>query len=236
MTHSLLLHTPALLLTQMAQQIQQWQTAADDKALFLRCYMMMTSNMLQAIEQQQFHDPVWVNALLHRFAHYYFIALQAYETQPQTSPQVWQMAHNAARDPRVSAIQKMLLGVSAHINYDLVLALVDMLQPEWAQLSVEARNGRYADHCRVNEIIGRTIDAVQDEVLEPAMPLMDVVDKLMGPFDELLLSRLIARWRETVWRNAARLLATTEPQARAELLRQIEETAVATGKFICNRY
>ena len=87
----------------MQQTIQQWETAADDKALFLRCYMLMTSNMLAAIEQQEFTDPIWVNRLLHRFADYYFVALQAYESQPVSAPRVWQLAFDAAGDPHVSA-------------------------------------------------------------------------------------------------------------------------------------
>lgn len=226
-------HPPVI--AHMQQTIQQWEAAADDKALFLRCYMLMTSNMLAAIDGQEFNDPIWVDRLLHRFADYYFVALHAYENQPVSAPMVWQLAHNAAGDPHVSAIQKMLLGVSAHINYDLVLTLVDLLQPEWENLAAQERIGRYTDHCRVNEVIARTIDAVQDEVLEPAMPLMDMMDKLLGPLDELLLSRLITRWREEVWQNAAGLLETRDPQEQADLLRQIEQAALTTSGFICSK-
>ncbi len=32
----------------------------------------------------------------------------------------------------------------------------------------------YTDHCHVNDVIGGTIDAVQDQVIEPAMPVMDI--------------------------------------------------------------
>lgn len=217
-------------IAQMQQTIQQWEAAADDKSLFLRCYMLMTGNMLAAIDQ--FDDPLWVNALLHRFADYYFVALHAYESQPVAAPRVWQLAFNAAGDSQVSALQKMLLGVSAHINYDLVLTLVDLLQPEWHNLTEQQRIARYGDHCRVNEVIAGTIDAVQDAVLEPAMPLMNMIDKLLGPLDELLLSRLLARWREEVWQNALRLLETSDPQKQAELRQQIEQAALTTGMFI----
>ena len=220
----------------MEQYIQHWQETADHKALFLRTYLLMTRNVLLAIDQQQFHDSAWVNKLLHHFAHYYFIALEQYEHQPASSPKVWQVAHNAAYDDHVSAFQKILLGMNAHINYDLVLALVDLLQPEWEYLSRQQRERRYADHCHINDIIGRTIDTVQNDILNPAMPILYLVDKVMGPLDEFLLSRLIAYWRNTVWQNAVQLLETADPQQRTARIQQLEQATLITGKFICQSY
>jgi len=89
--------------------------------------------------------------------------------------------------------------------------LVDLLEAEWSNLSNEQRTARYADYCHVNEVLARTVDRVQDQVLEPAMPGMNLIDVLMGPLDELVVSRLITGWRETVWQSACRLLDTGAP-------------------------
>jgi hypothetical protein len=220
------------LVLKMHAHIRLWEESGDERALFLRCYSLMTENMLAAIGRKEFDDPAWVERLLHRFAEYYFIALEAYENEPESSPAVWQLAHKAAGEAQASALQKMLLGVSAHINYDLVFALADLLRMEWEAHSHEQRASRYADHCRVNDIIGGTVDAVQDQVLEPAMPLMEMMDRLMGPVDELLISRLISGWRETVWQNAARLLAAGDAQEQTHFIRQLEESALATAGMI----
>ena len=83
------------------------------------------------------------------------------------------------------------MGVNAHINYDLVLALFDMLQPEWKQLSNQQKQIRLEDHNYVNQVIARTIDRVQDELLEPSNPGLAWVDKLFGRVDEFLISKLI---------------------------------------------
>jgi len=222
----------ALVISQMRSLIQQWEARADHRAVFLNCYMMMTCNMLTAIEQDEFSDSVWVNRLLHRFADYYFVALKAYEQSPASAPSVWLLAHDAAHDPHCSALQMLLLGVNAHINYDLVLTLVDLLGPEWNHLSDGQRATRYADHCRVNDVIGRTIDAVQDRIIEPAMPVMDLFDKLLGPIDEVMISRLIAQWRETVWQNATRLLETNERSERIQMIGQFEKEALKIGQII----
>ena len=218
---------------QMQNLIKEWEAAGDDKALFLRCYIMMTSNVLEAVDQQEFHDSPWVVGLLEHFADYYFEALEAYVQDPVGAPRVWQLAHKATGDPGISAVQKLLLGVNAHINYDLVLTLVDLLRSEWGHHSEQKRANRYSDHCHINQIIGRTIDDVQDQVIEPAMPGMQVLDVLLGPVDEYLISGLIRRWREIVWSNATRLLALDDPGQQTLLMDEIEAEALKTGQIIC---
>ena len=121
-------------------------------------------------------------------------------------------------------LQHLLLGINAHINYDLVLSLVDLLEPEWKELSESRRQDRYADHCLVNEVIAATIDTVQDEVVERHNPRMDLIDRLLGRLDERLLSALITRWRQGVWDNAVHFLEV--PETEREPLRKQLETEV----------
>ena len=149
----------------------------------------MTRNMLDAVDAGEFADAAWVSRLLHHFAGYYFGALDAYEAGEEGTPEVWRCAHDAARRSNTPAISLLLLGVNAHINYDLVLAVADLLEPEWPCLSNAKRRARYEDYCRVNDIIGRTIDRVQDGILEKREPIMALIDTLFGPMDEWLVSR-----------------------------------------------
>lgn len=206
----------------MTALIRGWETAADRRAVFLNCYLLMTRNMLSAVDAGDFHDCRWVNVLLHRFADYYFDALVVYDEDRERAPAVWKQAHDLAGRDDIQVVQHLLLGVNAHINYDLVLTLVEMLEPEWERLTPRQRAGRYADHCRVNDIIAATVDAVQDDVIEPAAPQMDVIDKLLGPLDEWLISRLITHWRQEVWERAAAMLA--RPAQRREEMRAALET------------
>jgi hypothetical protein len=221
------------LVTQMQARIQAWEEMADDRALFLKCYMLMTGNMLAAINQREFSDPAWVDALLRHFVDYYFGALQAFETDPASAPLAWQLAHQAAANPHMDAIRKLLVGVNAHINYDLALAVVDLLRPEWPRLSERQRADRYADYCRVNDIMGSTIDAVQAEVLDPAMPVMVIIDNLMGRVDEFMVAQLLVHWRDNVWRHALGLLAAADAQEQARLAHHFEQEALRIGNLIC---
>lgn len=60
-----------------------------------------------------------------RFAHYYFIVLDA-ETDPSCPP-VWRDAFVACRPGGSEPLRLVLLGMNAHINHDLPLALADVL-------------------------------------------------------------------------------------------------------------
>jgi hypothetical protein len=216
----------------MQALISQWEAASDQRSIFLSCYLLMTQNMRLAISQGEFIDPAWVDRLVDHFAGYYFTALDAYERDPSLAPPVWQLAHRLAAEPDVLALRKLLLGVNAHINYDLVLSVVDLLAPDWTSLSADRRDERYLDYCHVNQIIGCTIDAVQDQVLEPAMPGLDLIDRLLGSLDERLISSLLTAWRENVWGYALQLLDATDPQQKQQVLQAVEGDALKIGELI----
>jgi hypothetical protein len=216
-------------LIRMTTLVDQWEDAHDRRAIFLGCYRLMTSNMLDAIDAGRFQDAVWVSSLLHRFADYYFDALKLYDQQRPDTPAVWRLAFDATRDEDVMTLQHLLLGVNAHINFDLVFTLVDLLAPEWAALTDERRAQRHADHTLVNRIIGETVDAVQDQVIDRHSQWYDFVDKVLGPVDEWLTSRLISRWREEVWENAVCYLEAPIPEEREALRQRIEEQALRLG-------
>lgn len=226
------MHNEPPVICQMRQHVERWQQADDERAVFLHCYMLMTGNILAAVEAGEFKDGEWVLRLLHRFADYYFEALDVYEQDPEAAPAVWRVAHDATLAGQGMALQRLFLGVNAHINYDLVLALNDLLSPEWARAAEPLRQARYRDHCHVNEVIARTVDSVQDDVIEREEPLMDVVDKLMGRADEWLTALLIRRWRDEVWRNALRYVQASRPQARDALRLRIETETLRRAETI----
>ena len=221
-----------LVIERMTVLVDQWEAAHDRRAIFLGCYRLMTRNMLDAIAARRFHDSAWVSRLLQRFADYYFDALALYDQASTHTPPVWKLAHDAARHEEVMTFQHLLLGVNAHINYDLVFSLVELLAPEWDALSAAEREERHIDHRLVNRIIGETIDSVQDQIIDRHSPWFKVIDKLLGPTDEWLTSHLITHWREEVWGNAVRYLALPDARERAIFREQIEFAAVRRGEDI----
>lgn len=141
-------------------------------------------------------------------------------------------AHTVALDGDAIAVQNQLLEVNAHINYDLVLALADILEPEWLRLDEVSQQECYKDYCLVNDIIGETIDNVQDLVLERYDSRLDIVDKLLGPVDELLTAHMIRQWRGEVWENALRMVELATFDERERLRMQIETVSIERADFI----
>lgn len=218
----------------MAAQVTTWQACGDRRAIFLDCYLRMTRGMLTALDTGEFADAAWVTHLLDRFADYYFDALTTYE-QGGAAPRVWQVAHDAARQPATLTLQNLLLGVNAHINYDLVLVVAELLQPEWAQSTAAQQRQRYADYTHVNAIIARTIDAVQDEIIEPGAPALRIADLLLGRLDEWATAQVITGWRGEVWQQALALLATPDPAAHAELRAAVEANTLRRAAWMLGR-
>ena len=225
--------SPSLTVTERMQRlIDLWQARNDKRAAFLACYQLMTANMLDAINNGEFNDAEWVYSLLHHFAEYYFRALESYEQGDLATPSTWRQTFEAANQPGTLTLQNLLLGINAHINYDLTFTLVDMLEPEWWELSSEERQGRYDDHCQVNAVIQRTIDSVQDNILEPGAPLLQLADRLLGSADEWFVSRLISHWRETVWHNAQRMLEACDADEKQQVRLEIEREALERARLI----
>ncbi|MBX2893771.1 MAG: hypothetical protein KF734_22865 [Saprospiraceae bacterium] len=224
------MQTTQHLLDRMFAQADVWEKDSDQRYVFQRCYGMMSRNMAQAIATGRFTDAQWVERLMLRFADYYYDALTLYEQQHPDTPPVWQQVHDVALQKRLHIMQHLLLGINAHINYDLPLALYDGLHAEWPTLAEPERQIRKTDHETVNIIIAETIDAVQDEVIEPRSPVMALADRLMGRMDEWLLAQLITGWRTEVWRVTLDLLTAADPNQWENIRAAQEQKVLARGK------
>lgn len=215
----------SLLLT-MKNRVDGWKSSGDRRHVFLSCYSMMSQSMLEAINKEQFIHGTWVSQLLLRFSQYYFDALEHYDQNPEASPMVWRQVHDASRNPKINVTQNLLLGVNAHINYDLPLALYDCLVDTWTQLPENHKETLKRDHELVNEIIASTIDSVQDSIINPSSWSMAALDVIMCRADEWLLSKLISSWRNDVWQVNLQLLSSKGLENR-ELIRKEQEIQVA---------
>jgi hypothetical protein len=211
-----------------------WYAAGDRRALFADTYVRMTRAMQDAVDAREFVDNAWVARLVDRFADYYFVAVDAHGAvagPAPTCPLVWREAFDACTRTDVNELQTILLGINAHINHDLALALADVLE-DWPTLDDATRAVRLADHGRVNTIIGRTVDEVQADVLERADPMIGVVDVLLGRMDEWLFARLAAHYRENVWEDTQRLLAARTPDERVAVVAELDRHAQRLGHLI----
>lgn len=216
----------------MDAQIAAWEPGGDRRFVFLKCYRMMTGNVLAAIDAGEFSHGIWVDSLLQRFAGYYFEALELYQHGSAKTPLIWQYTFEKTAGGRLNVLQQLFLGVNAHINYDLVFTIEEMLRPLWTNLNEQERQAYRADHSHINDVIYRTIDAVQDEVVEKLSPWLDAVDVLLGRLDERLIAGLISGWRSEVWEHSRALLETSNSEDRDRLCRSLEERVMKKARKI----
>jgi hypothetical protein len=199
---------------------REFAVREDDRAVFLAVYARTTEAVSARIDRGEFEDPEWVADYLVTFANRYREAARDYERGALGElPDPWQLAFDSAAAPDSLAIQDALLGVNAHINYDLAFALAD------AGIDQE-RRAKYADHCAVTDTLRTIVDDIQDLLAEDYAPGLARVDEAMGRVDERLAIFTIDECRASAWRNAVGL--TSRFRTRRWLSRRITH-ATATG-------
>lgn len=200
----------------MREGLHFYHDKRDRRAIFLRLYYMMTLEVYKAIHgcdeykgRRIFLDPEWIFRLSGRFSSLYFESLTAPE-----GDRAWRIAHRVAAQPGSSTVQNALLGINAHINFDLPRAIAANLDP--AELSnYEIMQRRKFDHDQVNNLLVRTVDPVQKVLAKNYEPGIGVADRVLGGWDERACGVLLRTYRERVWWNAlSYAAATAEPEQK----------------------
>ena len=104
--------------------------AHDRRAIFLRLYYMMTLEVHAAIngcgdyeDRDVFMDPGWVRRLSGKFSTLYFKSLMA-----PAADRAWRSPTRPRQRPGSSVVENALLGINAHINFDLPRAIAKNLE------------------------------------------------------------------------------------------------------------
>jgi len=209
-----------------------WSASGDLRAVFADCYRVMTARLSEGVAAGEFDDGAWVALLRDRFAEYYFEALDGYGAPTGVTPcaQTWRVAFDACARPGCHPLEALLLGINAHINHDLALALADVLE-DWADLTPEQRASRRSDHEHVNDVIRAATDEVQRDVVATWSPATGRVDAALGRVDEWAFGTLVERWRTRVWDDAMALVAVP-PEARSTAVARLDDDARRLARII----
>ena len=135
--------------------------AADDPLLYFHAtYLRTTIAASQEIHRGGFVDADWVEHWDVAFADLYLDALQiAMAGRPPSKP--WQIAFGAPRE--LPALRHVLLGMKAHIDFDLPQAIVSVIDDgEFDDAVLLAR--READHEKIDRVLASRISAEEAEL------------------------------------------------------------------------
>jgi hypothetical protein len=193
------------LLSRMDALVQPMRASGDERQHFLSTYMRTTIAVKHEIERGAFVDGDWTERWDIAFADLYLDALEEWNAKG-SAPGPWRIAFEAANaTPRVPPIRHLLLGMNAHINYDLPQALILVITDhQFDDPALVERRSR--DHERIDAILSSRVAAEDGELRKMEQPGdRTLLDHLLTPFNRAGSKRFLREARGKVWRNAKAL-------------------------------
>lgn len=210
----------------LEQELVGFQAAGDPRRHFCAVYLRTTEAFGAAMDAGRFLDADWVERWDVAFAQLYFDALdQVAACRPPRLP--WEVAFGAALGrPDLDPLRHLLLGMNAHINYDLPQALLAVIRDE--DFDDPALLGRrQIDHRTSDHVLASRVEG-EDRALGDDMPRTRL-DATLAPVNRLGSKRFLRESREKVWHNT-RLLSLARragPEPYARRLAQLERRTAA---------
>jgi len=213
------------LIKRMTELLEPMEAANDPKRIFHATYLRTTIAVAEQIARPGgFADPQWTERWDVAFAELYLEALEQLQAGEQTS-RPWAVAFGARRG--LPVLNRLLLGMNAHINYDLPQALLAVITDEEFD-DTELIGRREADHKAIDGILASRVSAEGDELVSIYGP-GSLPDRLLKPFNERGTRRFLREARQKVWANALSLSQArrTGAGAYAARLAELEELSAA---------
>ena len=211
-------------LARMAALLEPLAAAADKRRYFHATYQRTTVAVAEELRRGGFTDTDWVERWDVAFADLYLDALEA-DLAGGKPRRPWAIAFGA---PAVlPPLRHVLLGMNAHINYDLPQALVTVISDaEFDDAALLAR--READHRAIDAVLAARV-AAEDVELSALSGPPPLLDRLLGPVNRLGTQRFLREARQKVWANAIALSRARRqgPDVYAGVLAQLEELSAA---------
>jgi hypothetical protein len=212
------------LIARMAATLEPLQAQGDQRQYFHATYQRTTIAVAGELQRGGFIDAGWVERWDIAFADLYLDALEtSLAGRPPARP--WDIAFSAPAN--LSPLRHVLLGMNAHINYDLPQALLAVITDgQFDDAALLAR--READHRAIDNVLASRV-ATEDDELTRISGAGSLLDRLLRPLNRLGTQRFLREAREKVWANTIALSRARRqgPAAYAGLLAQLEELSAA---------
>jgi len=194
-------------------------------AFFPAVYRATTVRVQAGIQGGVFVDGARMGRFVTAFANRYLAALDAVALRGDGRPaRSWQVAFDAAARDHTMILQHVLVGMNAHINYDLPLAVI-----------AAANGGKIADveqdFNAINDILAALLDPVQ-QVIDGFSPLLKILDDVGGRNDEHLVNFSIKTARAEAWHEATRLADESAEQRQRSTVSLDRRVALLASSII----
>lgn len=183
-------------------------------ASFNSLYYTITNRVAQSLSGPEVTDPAFLELLDVEFAKRYFLALRLWGELGVRAPEAWEILFRRGDDLGISRLAAAMLGVNAHINHDLALALL----ATWENLGTGPGEDVHPDYLLINKIFYREIPRLRRRY---SWRWHLRVDMMVGKLDDWSQCMLVLATRNAAWEQAERLWEVRDVDAdlaRAVLL------------------
>lgn len=186
-------------LAAMEERLAALPPELEPRRAFLDTYRRTTIAVAAATRRGQFEDPGWVEAWDVAFAGLYLDALDA-DLSGGLVPRPWRLAFAAPTS--MPPLRHVLLGINAHINYDLPQALLAVIpDTDFADRGILDRRRR--DHERIDAVLSARVAA--EDVELSAHSARTLLDRGLRPVNRWASRRFLREARVKVWHNTGEL-------------------------------
>jgi hypothetical protein len=210
--------------------------AGDQRAAFPDIYAIITRRVAESVALGRgafFLEPQWISRLAGRFCERYLETLRwSLRSEPQDTG-AWSVAYACCEIGDMLPVNHVMLGLSAHINYDLALGLAANIA-ELGGGDDATMLARYKhDHDAVNHLLRASVPEAFDHlVTKHRCPASRMLYRRAYAAAEWLAMMMLTTWRERVWGDAMDLLQAQTPVERNAILSRIERRSRQHAKVL----
>jgi len=193
----------------------------DPYGFFAYIYRRTTAEIKQAILDKKFEDNARMEKFDVLFANKYLDAYRDFHSGKEVcSP--WAAAFDVKKD-KLTILQHIILGMNAHINYDLGMSAAKFSE------GGEIENMKN-DFMKVNNVLASLVDELQVKVGRVSR-LMFLLDWISKRNDEVVMNFSMEKARKQAW-NFAMALSTIEGQAKQAMIDEVDGIIGRLGETV----
>jgi hypothetical protein len=193
--------------------------SANRVASFNELLLTITRRVESALAARA-HEADYLELLEIEFARRYFAALNLWNLDDENTPESWEVLFKRAGDVQLSRLVAAMVGVNAHLNHDLPLALI----ATWSELGAPDEDLIHPDYLLINEIFYEEIPALRRGY---STRWQIEIDTAVGEIDDWSQRMLVGAARGRAWDQARRLWPLRHDAEDFEQARRAVDRAVA---------
>jgi hypothetical protein len=161
--------------------------------VFNKAYFIVTDNLKRAADDDYFKSPQFIEEFTVYFAQYYFRAINYSATHSPDLPPAWVTMNQTAEYKNVPNFITLLMGANAHINNDLPLAFLKLINENDAA-------DLFGDVLKVDKLLMKSGRQIIEAFEEPNRRLNLLKRRLIFLYYRPVMY-MILYWRIRSWRN-----------------------------------